>query len=311
INPNYIGFYAYSNETTEPITSRFQALISSRYNYNDIESLIGESYLDIGKIYVIGLPPGWNIEIYDSGYNMTYSATAGSNSIAYIDVSSTLILGINGTLYFNITDQYGNPVYSFSDDTTIPGGSIIQIYIPIDDPMSSIMVGLHNIAERWYFVYNPNRATYSHVDTSTNAEIGVPVILGIGLYNGKAYYYICDQNYSPMTNNSDNPVTFPINGPYRIVFGSAKFEIDKITNDISTSGFYSWIRVRPFVYPEPSVDPWYEAIESLTIPNPASIEYELVSDYIVYGSTLIVDLAMVYQNNQPILVIIVEGERIS
>jgi len=304
LDPNYIGFYSYSDLGIET-SFYFQTLVSTVYNVKDIGDILGEEYLDIGTIYVLGLPPGWNITIYDSGYNKVYAAEVQDNGIAYINVTLTPILGINGTLYFTIRDQYGNPAYYFKKDIVIPGGSIIRINLGIDNPTTSVMVGLHAIGERnfdWYVVYNLDGSSYTE-DELISATTGTPIILGVGLYNSKAYYFIYDQNYNLEASGS---TSFPTNGIYRIVFGPAKISDNK---EQFTSGFYSWIRVRPFVYPEPLAEPWYDAIESLAILSPPVIKYNIVSDYVVFGSPLMVDLALVIQNGQMTIVVLFEGVR--
>ena len=300
LEPNYIGLFTYSDQSLSiiqplQVSSYFQYLVSTRYDYDYIRSLIGKDYLDISRIYVLGLDEGWSITIYDSGSNKAFNATVESDGIAYIDVLEAPILGLNGALFFEIRDQYGNLAYYFKHSVVIPGGSIIEFDMGIGSFENSVMTGIHSINGEWNAVVNVNGASYSEIQLTPSPQ-GVPAILGVGLYANTTYYFVRDVEYNTINETS---ATFPANSVFRIVFGLAK----TINPEVSTSGFYGWIRVRPFVYPEPAVAPWYDAIGSLAVEEPPVIEYEVVEGYIVFSSTLLVDLALVVEGDEDCVVV--------
>ncbi len=303
--PDYIGYYAYT-DYGYITSSYFQDLVSARYDRRELRNLIGTTYLDPGIIYVKGLSPGWNITIYDSGTGEYYSAIAQSNGIAYIDVTTSPIIGTKGPLYIEVRDRYGNLVYYFKVNYPIPGGSILTINVEPWSPDISVMTSLDAVSDTngltWDAVYNPDASQLQETPL-TAAYPDTPVILGVGLYGDKSYYVIYNTTYSRIASGE---VEFPSTGSYYASFGAAKLNNE---NEETAYTFYSWIRIRPFVYPEPSVEPQYSAIEHLATPSVPVIEYT-TGNYIVFSSTLLVDLALVVtQDNQYVIVALIGGER--
>ncbi|MET1160146.1 MAG: DUF2341 domain-containing protein [Thermoprotei archaeon] len=319
-DPDYIGFYSYSDKNLilppadyiKP--SYFQQLVSTRYDTAYVSDLTGSETIDITKIYIRGLPAGWSITIYDSGLNKLFSAVSEfidpntAETLAVINVSDTPILGLNGTLYIEIRDQYDNLVYYFADeDLVLYGGSIIEFDFGIGSPSDRVVTGI-NAANtggqgfEWIRVIN----TGEKLETVSlaPATTGEPVIVGVGLFDNISYFFIKSIDYSTII---EETVAFPTSGYYRLVFGTSKLNTGK---EVFTSAFYSWIRVRPFVYPEPGAVPWYEMIETIAVRKPPIIEYTLVGDYVVFSSTLLVDLALVVDSNgNRVIVAVFNGVR--
>jgi len=78
---------------------------------------------------------------------------------------------------------------------------------------------------------------------------------------------------------------------------------------VNLTGIYHWVRVRPFVDPEPVAQPSY-LTEALNIPNPPQLRVVEYVDKIVFSSELLVDLFLIVRpDSNYVLTIVFRGKR--
>ncbi|MEM4436945.1 MAG: hypothetical protein QXO22_08385, partial [Thermosphaera sp.] len=143
-------------------------------------------------------------------------------------------------------------------------------------------------------------------EESTSTIVGYN-ITSIGYFNNTIYYFI----RTPLLYNT----TFTKSYNYNKLASNFTFFIGLMIynstgkKDINLTGLYTWVRVRPFVLPEPSVTISY-LTESLSIHRPPDVRIMEYVDAIVFSSELLVDFFMVIKNDsQYVLTIVFKGRR--
>ncbi|WP_448579476.1 DUF2341 domain-containing protein [Thermosphaera sp.] len=311
--PEYVGPFAYSpNELPDPAELWFDDLLSCRY-YTNLS-------FDARKLYIIGLSPGWEITIvdykdvliYDDETNTTrvekqavyaQNSTVDSTGIALFDLTTYPILGevypVEFLFYYN-----GELVDRIEYPGLVSGGMVLVFrpyldYPPLIDGGLIFTTGWRGVE---YYI-----KTQEIVDTNLRAGYN---ITSIGYFNQKLYYFILNPNYYNATPSNYNPYNFTYKFATNFTFFIGLMVYDSTgKGTVNLTGMYEWIRVRPFVDPEPLAQPSYLS-ESLSLPNPPEVKIVEYVDKIVFSSELLVDLyIIVKQDFHYVLTVVFRGRR--
>jgi len=298
LQPNYVGPLAVSIGNPPQYNSSFDDLVSARSNKT----------VDLKYINVTGLPEGWSACLSDAVYNSNTSkidyALIGCgesvNGVAVINVSTHPILGALAPPLLQIFDDSLRLVDSILIYTNISGGTVIKYTGLSEDGglVSALIKGVYDVGcgkgntkvKHYLATYWDNTTRLCNYSWTTRTT-------SIGYYNGSFYYFI-DGQYS-VKYDSRLPVE-----TLRLVFG-----VESSSKKTNTTGIYKWVRVRPFVYPEPLVTPWGTP-EGAQVPKPPTLAIESYQGYIVFSSKLLVDLGiMIRSDGTLVVVVIIHGAR--
>ncbi|MGB9827897.1 MAG: DUF2341 domain-containing protein [Thermosphaera sp.] len=313
--PEYVGPFAHSpSEILGSSELWFDDLISCRYNNNT------NIYFDAKKFYIIGLSPGWEITIvdykdvlvYDNETNTTrvekqavyaQSSTVDESGIAVFDLTTYPILGemypVEFLFYYN-----GELIDRIEYPSLVSGGMVLMFRPYLQQPL---------IIDGGLIFTTGQQGVEYHIKTQaitdTNLRAGYN-ITSIGYFNQKLYYFILNPNYYNTTPSTYNPYnfTYKLAANFTFFVGLMVYESTG-QGSANLTGIYEWIRVRPFVDPEPLAKPSYLS-ESLSIPTPPQVKIVEYVDRIVFSSELLVDLfIIVIPDSHYALSMVVRGRR--
>jgi len=314
--PEYVGPFAYSFE--EPPGSSeiwFDDLLSCRCDTN--------TTFDARKLYVRGLSPGWEITIvdykdvlvYDNETNTTriekqavyaQNATVDASGEASFDLTTYPILGEKYPVEFLF--YYNGGLVDRIEYYGLVSGGMVLIFRPYLQYPENIDGGLiftydktgQSVVE--YYIKIPDV-----VDTGLRAGYN---ITSIGYFDSKLYYFILNPDYYNSTGSTYNPYnfTYKLAGNFTFFIGLMVYGSTR-QGTVNLTGIYNWVRVRPFVDPEPVAQPSY-LTEALSIPNPPQIKIVEYVDKIVFSSELLVDLFLIARSDSHyVLTIVFRGRR--
>ncbi|MFZ8790807.1 MAG: DUF2341 domain-containing protein [Thermosphaera aggregans] len=325
--PEYVGPFAYSpGEPPGHGEPWFDDLLSCRYDAN--------IPLDIRRLIVADLSPGWEITIvdykdvlvYDEETNTTRiekrvvyarNATVDDLGNAYFDLTTYPILGeqypVEFLFYYN-----GDLVDRIEYPGLVSGGMVLFFRPYLQYPV--------NIDGGLIFTYERvGGESHYHIKVpgvvNTNLRAGYN-ITSIAYFNSKLYYFILNPEYYNSTRSTYNPYnfTYKLAGNFTffiglMVYGSNGPDTVNPTgiyegpDTVNLTGIYRWVRVRPFVDPEPVAQPSY-LTEALNIPNPPQLRVVEYVDKIVFSSELLVDLFLIVRpDSHYVLTIVFRGRR--
>jgi hypothetical protein len=313
--PEYVGPFAYSpGEPPGPSELWFDDLLSCRFDTN--------TPFDVRRLYVLGLSPGWEITIvdykdvlvYDNETNTTriekravyaQNATVDGSGTASFDLTTYPILGekypVEFLFYYN-----GDLVDRIEYPGLVSGGMVLLFRPYLQHPVNTdgglIFTYSRDGRELDYHIKVPEV-----VDTNLGAGYN---ITGIGYFNSKLYYFILNPEYYNSTTTTYNPYnfTYKLAGNFTFFIGLMVYGSNR-AGTVNLTGIYSWVRVRPFVDPEPVARPSY-LTEALNIPNPPQLRVVEYVDKMVFSSELLVDLFLVVRpDSYYVLTIVFRGKR--
>jgi len=301
LQPDYVGPLAVSMGNPPQYNSSFDDLVSARSN----------TRVDLRYINVTGLPEGWSACLSDAVYNSNTSkigyALIGCgesvNGVAVINVSTHPILGVLAPPILQIFDDSLRLVDSIPIYINISGGTVIKYTGLSEDGglVSALIKGVDDVKCDNTNVKNQYLATYGDSSKPLCNYGWTTHTTSIGYYNGSFYYFI-DGGYVTKY-DSRLPVE-----TLRLVFG-VESSSEKTNTNTNTTGIYKWVRVRPFVYPEPLVTPWGTP-EGAQVPKPPTLAIESYQGYIVFSSKLLVDLGIIIRSDGVLVaVVIIHGVR--
>lgn len=300
LQPNYVGPLAVSMGNPPQYNSSFDDLVSAR----------SDRPVDLKYINVTGIPEGWSACLSDAVYdsntsNIGYTLIGcgeSDNGVAIIDVSTHPILGVLAPPLLQIFDDSSRLVASIPIYANISGGTVIKYTGLSEDGglVSALTKGVDgvkcnnaNIAKQYLATYRDDSTSLCSVMSYSWAVHAT----SIGYYNGSFYYFIDGQYF--VKYGSKLPVE-----TLRLVFG-----VESSNRNTNTTGIYKWVRVRPFVYPEPLVTPWGTP-EGAQVPKPPTLAIDSYQGYIVFSSKLLVDLGiMIRGDGVLVVVVIIHGVR--
>ncbi|MEZ0393804.1 MAG: DUF2341 domain-containing protein [Desulfurococcaceae archaeon] len=303
LQPNYVGPIVLGTNNS---TGSFNDLISGRYYPDNLPTSLAQ--VDPRYIYVINLAPNWTVTMYYNGES--FSGTANESGVALIDVGTNPILGVLGPIEITISTSDGTTAFDVVLNQTISGGTILSFAPQLGDPAAATGAGIRasfNGPDRsfkgfWTWYLN-NGTIKIWNSTGVGASANNYTLAGVGFFKGSAYYFLWSPSYSPLYNSSA-PYGEP--GQLAIVWGiSSEFTTSSSGSD-NVTAFYSWIRARPFVYPEPEVRIVGNSTESAAIPSQPSLSYSL-KPFVVFSSKLLVDLAILVRDDGSLVVVAIFG----
>lgn len=305
-------------------TAFFDMLLAGRYNRN-------EEFPDYRYINITGLAPGTYVEIWDLGpdgeYYLVGSNETTSDGWAYIPLMSRPILGTFGSSLIIVYSNSSKDEVLFTieyvpqeDPETgktiyLTGGSVVVIdigvgsitdYKALELRASRYINGTTNLRGLyWTYLYSRSPASASsdtsHIawyNTYIEASAGVTNYTAVGIFNATAYYFVGDAaNKRVFTITGANET-----GSWRAVIGVA----DGSTTS-NTSAAYTWIRLRPFVYPEPSAS--LGSAEHMREDYPPQVTYSIKSP-VLFSSSIIADIALVIKgigdNEYRVIIVVIK-----
>ncbi|WP_434731126.1 DUF2341 domain-containing protein [Thermogladius sp. KZ2Tp1] len=314
-DPNYVGAVAvspYSDST--PDNSLYDDLVSARYDPS-------QQTVNLTAITFIGLPAGWSVTLFSD--DLTYSAVANESGVAVVDVSLNPVLGVTTPVYITIYDDQGYIVTTFVLNQTISGGTVFMFLPQLTQPAQQYGAAVHasgvpaegHIPQYTVVFRNSSFPVPYWLNTNVPVSVGSLALAGVAYFNSTAYYVV--YNTTAYYSNSSYSYLY-LNSTYYgyvdtglVVIGTANGNSDGYgkSKTVPTSGFYYYVRARPFVYPEPSV--YFGPVESASPPSVPVISYSL-RPVVVFGSKLLVDVALVVTpTGDEVVVVMVKGARSS
>jgi hypothetical protein len=252
--------------------------------------------------------------VYDNETNTTriekqavyaQNATVNASGIASFDLTTYPILGekypVEFLFYYN-----GDLVDRIEYPGLVSGGMVLLFRPYLQHPV--------NTDGGLIFTYSRDgKESHYHIKVpgvvSTNLRAGYN-ITGIGYFNSRLYYFILNPEYYNSTTSTYNPYnfTYKLAGNFTFFIGLMVYGSNR-AGTVNLTGIYSWVRVRPFVDPEPVAQPSY-LTEALNIPNPPQLKIIEYVDKIVFSSELLVDLFLIVRpDSHYVLTIVFRGKR--
>ncbi|AFK51646.1 hypothetical protein TCELL_1223 [Thermogladius calderae 1633] len=308
-DPNYVGAVAVSPYSIyTPENSLYDDLVAARYN-------TAQQTVDLTTITFVGLPAGWSVTLFSD--NLTYSAVANESGVAVVDVSLNPILGVTTPVYIVVYDDQGNIVTTFVLNQTISGGTVFRFLPQLTQPVQQYGVAVHASGQPaqgdtpQYTVVFKNSSLDAWLNTNIPVSIGSLALAGVAYFNSTAYYVLYNTTAYYINSSYSYLYLYSVYYGYvdtgLVVIGTANGYSNLKT--VPTSGFYYYVRARPFVYPEPSV--YFGPVESASPPSMPVISYSL-RPVVVFGSKLLVDVALVVTpSGDEVVVVMVKGARSS
>lgn len=310
-DPAFIGPMVYYDGVLEEYNGSF---------FDDLIALRYSEPVDLTTIKVVGLPPGWRIEVRDGNY--TVSSVVNESGIAVLNVSTHPILGVTNPVEILVYDSNETLVDYYIWSEILSGGMIL-VYAPgIEGSTASTSAMIHATANKINIGKScsvPSDKTYVFIlnngsivcNTTGNIAWGSDYLTSVGYYNGVFYYYIYTPSRTLVANCS-----IPA-GSYKPLLLKAVFGVSLEgevppgqVKDINTTGVFTRIMVRPFVYPEPLAVYNPSLTQNASFPKPPIIIAVERAGYIVFSSDLAVDLSVVLGDRGSVTVVIaVKGVR--
>lgn len=307
IRINYVGFLVV--DPHENSTGLFDMLLSGRYSRD-------EPLPDYRYLYVEGVPGESIVEVCDLTYDGTVLFSVSNitrGGYATLDVRERPVLGLLGLVYFNVTLPNGRSFIVLydpreNDNQYITGGSVIRLYLgagPIDLykaielRASQKILGETTQYSNWsVIVLSQPLSTPIWYRIKSSYNTAAIYYVGLGLFRNSAYIFV--NSTTPLNTTGINTT-----GSWFPVIGVA----DGLTG-AQTTAFYKWVRLRPFVYPEPTGS--IVLVENMKEDLPPVLEYT-VQPVIVFSSSHLVDLSLVITseagNQRAIVVLVIRGVR--
>jgi len=198
----------------------------------------------------------------------------------------------------------------------ISGGTIIEYSPGLEASTSSFSAMIHgsgnsigscNVNGQYVYLLSQGASSLNTICTSVNWG---RYLTSVGFYNNTFYYFIYTADPYMKLVNSNMIRLASITSPLvmRVVFGvSLEGKYSGNAGNINTTGLFEKIRVRPFVYPEPSTyySPAY--VQNASFPKPPEVAIDEYTRVIVFSSKLMVDIAI--KITAPSSIVIVEVPR--
>jgi hypothetical protein len=314
--PDYVGPFAYSpGEPPGSSEPWFDDLLSCRYD--------ADKPFDARRLYVLGLSPGWEITIVDYKDVLVYDEETNTTRIEKQAVyAQNAIVNGSGTASFDLTtypilgEKYpveflfyynGDLVDRIEYPGLVSGGMMLvfrpHLQYPVNIDGGLVFTHRKGGGESQYHI------KVQEVVINTNLRAGYN-ITGIGYFNSRLYYFILNPEYYNSTRTTYNPYnfTYKLAGNFTFFIGLMVYDSNR-AGTVNLTGIYSWVRVRPFVDPEPDAQPSY-LTEALNIPNPPQLRVVEYVGKIVFSSELLVDLFLIVRpDSHYVLTIVFRGRR--
>ncbi|MEM1628253.1 MAG: DUF2341 domain-containing protein [Desulfurococcaceae archaeon] len=296
--PSRIGFMVLSSNNESSVY--FDLLVAGRY---------GETPPDHRYIYFEGLQENWKISVYDTDINGSLvfvgSSQANETGVVSLPIINRPILGIYGPVYIIVSFSSGDYehiieglVYN-GELGYIAGGSVITLNIGLSSLNSLRGVAIHasrynlttnrKIDQIWsYLLIESAFINPKHISMGLRASTGILNYTAIGLFNNTVYFII-ERNITRSDFNS--------NGSYIVVIGVSNGNCV----NCELSAIYQWIRIRPFVYPEPDVR--LGTPEHVKEERPPLLIFE-IKPYVVFSSSMAVDFSIYIKGDKSEIVIV-------
>lgn len=292
-----VGFITASS--SEEIHAYFDMLLTGTYSEK-------QTLPDYRYINFTGLPPEMYIELseYDEEGEVIFSAGNTTQSgWAIIDVLRRPILGVLGQIVISIY-QGDYLVYQIIYDPReennqyLSGGMKVELYLGLNridlfkgvELRASRYINGTEIRGNWWTLLtslspkNDSGWNYDWKATSSSYNSSFTGYVALALFNNTIYSFI----------NSSTPVRFEgfdTTGEWALLIGIADGSINN-PKDFNTA-YYKWLRVRPFVNPEPSAS--LITVESMREYNLPMIRYD-VKSVVVFSSSHVIDIAAIILN---------------